>query len=101
MEYGIMEHMKKMQEYKRTSDLENQIEGLQKIIFENQPAWTNDYLGWQQKEINALKENNKTLQDKVTHLEDLNNVSLISVIKCKIKNLFKYKLNITIEKRSK
>ena len=101
MQYGIMKYMQKMQEYRRTCDLENQIEALQKIIFESQPAWTNDYLGWQQKEINALKENNKMLQDKVTHLEDLNNVSLISVIKCKIKNLFKYKLNITIEKRSK
>ena len=101
MERHIISMTQKMQERNRIEELEDKVIQLNKTILENQPLWTNDCLTKQEKEIVELKKINKLNENKIKHLEDLNNISLINVIKCKISRLFNYRLNITIEKRSK
>ena len=115
MQKEIIDWQIKMQERNKIEELEDKIIQLNKIILEKQPLWTSsEVINLQEendelKKINKLNENKiKHLQDlksecfnKIKHLKDLNNISLLDVIKCKISKLFSYRLNITIEKRSK
>ena len=91
---SIMDWSIKMQEQNKLTKLQDKVHRLEVIIDEKMPSWNNE-------KIIELEEINKLNADKIKHLEDLNNISLIEVIKCKISKLFKYRLNITIEKRSK
>ena len=93
MQKHIIDWQVKMQERNRIEELEDRVLQLNKAILEKQPLWTNE-------EIVELKKINKLNENKIKHLEDLNNISLINVIKCKISRLFNYRINITIEKGS-
>ena len=71
--------------------LEDKVHRLENIIDEKMPSWTNE-------KILELEKINKLNADKIKHLEDLNNISLIDVIKCRISKLFKPKFKIKIVK---
>ena len=99
MQKHIIDWQVKMQERNKIEELENKITQLNKIVLEKQPLWSENELVNLKEENKELKKTIKLNENKIKHLEDLNNTSLINVIKCKISKLFKYKLNITIEKR--
>jgi thymidylate synthase len=99
MQKEIIDWQIKMQERNKIEELEDKIIQLNKAILEKQPIWSENELVNIKEENKELKKTIKLNENKIKHLEDLNNTSLIDVIKCKISKLFKYKLNITIEKR--
>jgi len=99
MQKHIVDWQVKMQERNKIEELEDKIIQLNKIILELEIFVAENNNLQKTREIDELKKTIKLNENKIKHLEDLNNVSLIDVIKCKISKLFKYKLNITIEKR--
>ena len=101
MEHHIINMTQKIQERHKLEELEDKITQLNKTILEEQPLWTSREVINIQEENDKLKKINKLNENKIKHLQDLNNISLLNVIKCKISKLFNYRLNITIEKRSK